>query len=101
RFLLEYMDLLLTERVDEASGFRHVAPGQETGSHVPARGRARWVINKLRALGAWYTKGLEGGSSLRVAINSADSLDAVRDLIHGFFFVQSGEQASEVDIAHV
>ena len=24
----------------------------------------RWVINKLRALGSWYTKGLEGGSHL-------------------------------------
>src|SRR6185503_16355415 len=74
-FLLEYIDLLLGERVDEAQGFRHSAPGQ-TAVEPPqgARGRERWVINKLRALGSWYTKGLEGGSGLRVAVNSAQSI---------------------------
>ena len=29
QFLLDYIDLLLNERVDEAEGFRHVAPGQD------------------------------------------------------------------------
>lgn len=84
RFLLEYIDLLLRERVGEAEGFRHVAPGQSTAP-VPARGRDRWVINKLRALGSWYTKGLEGGSQLRVAINSTETIDDLRMLIRGFF----------------
>jgi tRNA-dihydrouridine synthase B len=86
RFLLDYLELLLGERVDEAAGFRHVAPGPaDSGRHAPARGRDRWVINKLRALGSWYTKGLEGGSHLRVAINSAESLAHLREIIQMFF----------------
>src|SRR3954465_8273655 len=55
QFLLDYIDLLLNERIDEAEGFRHVAPGQEAAASQPARGHDRWVINKLRALNAWYT----------------------------------------------
>jgi tRNA-dihydrouridine synthase B len=87
RFLLAYMDLLLRERVDEETGFRHTAPGLAEGSPPPtARGRERWVINKLRALGSWYTKGLDGGSHLRVAINSAQSIPHLRGLIENFFF---------------
>jgi tRNA-dihydrouridine synthase B len=84
QFLLDYLELLLSERVGEAAGFRHVAPGVP----VPARGRERWVINKLRALGSWYTKGFENGSHLRVAINSAESIGQVRDIIEGFFFAE-------------
>jgi tRNA-dihydrouridine synthase B len=87
RFLLDYMDLLLRERAGEAAGFRHTAPGHSASEPPPtARGRERWVINKLRALGSWYTKGLDGGSSLRVAINSAQSIPELRDLIEDFFF---------------
>lgn len=89
-FLLEYIDLLLDQRVNEADGFRHVAPGQAQAgpppADAPARGRERWVINKLRALGSWYTKGLEGGSHLRVAINSAESIQQLRDIVGEFFF---------------
>jgi tRNA-dihydrouridine synthase len=98
RFLLEYLDLLLKERVDEAEGFRHHAPGSADapGAHV-ARGRERWVINKLRALNSWYSKGLEGGSQFRVAINAAESIAAVRELIARFFF----EAASPVGVAEV
>ncbi|RPH59223.1 MAG: tRNA dihydrouridine synthase DusB [Acidobacteria bacterium] len=81
-FLTQYMDLLLNERVDEAAGFRHMAPGDD---RTPARGRERWVINKLRALIAWYSKGLEGGGQLRVAINSAQSLPETRDILERFF----------------
>ena len=59
RFLLEYIDLLLNERTGEAAGFRHVAPTSGDGirERDVARGHDRWVINKLRALNSWYTKG--------------------------------------------
>jgi nifR3 family TIM-barrel protein len=67
RFLLDYVDLLLHERVRE--GLSH----------------DRWVINKLRALGSYYTKGLENGSHLRTAINTAESLARLRETIDRFF----------------
>jgi tRNA-dihydrouridine synthase B len=86
QFLLDYIDLLMNERIDEAEGFRHVAPGQSTEPATPARGHDRWVINKLRALNSWYTKGLDGGSHLRVKINSAESIGHLRDIIEDFFF---------------
>jgi tRNA-dihydrouridine synthase len=72
RFLLDYIDLLLCERVRDGEDFR-------PHSHD------RWVINKIRALGSWYTKGLDGGSHLRTAINSASSLAQLRELIGSFF----------------
>jgi nifR3 family TIM-barrel protein len=97
RFLLEYIDLLTQERVREPEGFRHAAPtpsGQPpAGSHDasardprPARSHDRWVINKVRALASWYTKGLEGGAQLRTAINTTDSLTELRDLLDLYFF---------------
>jgi tRNA-dihydrouridine synthase B len=67
RFLLEYVDLLMSERVRE--GLSH----------------DRWVINKVRALGSYYTKGLENGSHLRTAINTAESLARLRAAIEEFF----------------
>jgi tRNA-dihydrouridine synthase B len=70
-FLLEYIDLLMKERVHEAREMTH----------------DRWVVNKVRALGSWYTKGLESGSHLRTGINSSQSLDALRGLIAEFFGV--------------
>jgi tRNA-dihydrouridine synthase len=83
-FLLEYIELLLHERTGEDRGFRHVAPGAPTDA---ARGHARWVINKLRALNSWYTKGLDNGSHLRTAINSAESLERLREIVAEFFGV--------------
>src|SRR3954467_1385717 len=71
QFLLEYIDLLMLERIDEARELTH----------------ERWVVNKLRALGSWYTKGLESGSHLRTGINSAPSLEQLRGLITEFFGV--------------
>ena len=39
-FLLDYIDLLLNERVDEAEGFRHVAPGQAPRAEPAPRAAA-------------------------------------------------------------
>ena len=87
RFLLEYIELLLGEGRGESDGFRHTAPGagSERASAGPARGHERWVINKLRALCSWYSKGLEGGSHLRVRINSAERVDDLRAIVDEFF----------------
>jgi tRNA-dihydrouridine synthase B len=87
QFLLDYIDLLLRERVGEQDGFRHVAPGRPPSLPVlpTARGRERWVVNKVRALGSWYTKGLDGGSQLRIAINSAESVPHLKHVISEFF----------------
>lgn len=63
RFLLDYIDLLSAE---------HSASD-------------RWIVNKLRALCGWYTRGFEGGSHLRVAVNQAPSVAALRTLITEFF----------------
>jgi nifR3 family TIM-barrel protein len=86
RFLLEYIELLRTERLQEPSGFRHTAPARiGEKDERPAVGHDRWVINKLRALGSWYTKGLENGSHLRSDINAAESIEALRGIINTFF----------------
>jgi tRNA-dihydrouridine synthase B len=85
RFLLDYIDLLQKERLHEPAGFRHIAPGQAPDA-VAARGHDRWVVNKLRALNSWYTKGVDNGSHLRVAVNAAGSIPALRAVIEDFFF---------------
>jgi tRNA-dihydrouridine synthase B len=91
QFLLDYIELLVHERTGEIEGFRHVAPTSSEALSAagargePARGHDRWVINKLRALNSWYTKGLDNGSHLRVAINSAESLPRLREIIAEFF----------------
>jgi nifR3 family TIM-barrel protein len=85
RFLHDYIDLLLNERVHEAAGFRHAVPGAGSQAHAPARGHDRWVINKIRALCSWYSKGLDGGSHLRIRVNAADRVTQLRDIIDEFF----------------
>ena len=89
QFLLDYIELLQKERVHEPKGFRHVAPGMSDARDVAARGHDRWVINKLRALNSWYTKGLEGGSHLRVKVNAAESIAELKAVIEDFFMVPS------------
>jgi nifR3 family TIM-barrel protein len=69
RFLLDYIELLMDERVDESRALTH----------------DRWVVNKLRALATYYTKGLENGSHLRTAINSAPSLIELCEIVERFF----------------
>jgi nifR3 family TIM-barrel protein len=86
RFLLDYIDLLLDDGSAETDGFRHVAPGQAPAAPDPrARSRERWVVNKVRALCTWYTKGLDGGSHLRIAVNAAPTIAVLQELIDRFF----------------
>jgi tRNA-dihydrouridine synthase B len=100
RFLHEYIELLLNERLNEKDGFRHVAPGTEKrlgpgawglgpGAAREARGHDRWVINKIRALCSWYSKGLDGGSHLRARVNGAITLAELRAIVEAFFFATS------------
>jgi tRNA-dihydrouridine synthase B len=97
QFLLDYIQLLLTEGTDEANGFRHIAPvtgpAQASDQRVPARGRDRWVINKIRALSSWYSKGFDCGSHFRVRVNSCDSVPHLREIIDEFFFSQAHASA--------
>jgi tRNA-dihydrouridine synthase B len=72
QFLLDYMQLLLSENVPESG---------------KALSRERWVINKIRALCSWYTKGFEGGAQFRIGVNSAKSIAELQDLIGKFFLV--------------
>jgi len=91
QFLLDYIGLLLDERVNEDEGFRHVAPGitdhgLRTTDNGPRTTRHdRWVINKLRALCSWYSKGLDNGSHLRVRVNRAESIAELREIVDEFF----------------
>jgi tRNA-dihydrouridine synthase B len=72
RFLLEYIDLLVAD-----------GPGKDAGrAHAS---RDRWVVNKLRALCGYFTKGFDGGAHLRVAVNQAPSVAALRVIIERFF----------------
>lgn len=72
QFLLDYMHLLLTENVPESGKMLS---------------RERWVINKIRALCSWYTKGFDGGAQFRIGVNSAKSIDELRGLIDKFFLL--------------
>jgi tRNA-dihydrouridine synthase B len=103
RFLLEYIDLLLNERADEAAGFRHVAPTADASMTTMERvsRHDRWVINKLRALCTWYTKGLDDGSHLRVAVNAATSLPQLRGIIEEFFMCDTAPGAASLAAADV
>jgi tRNA-dihydrouridine synthase B len=95
KFLLEYMDLLQSEGEGEAEGFRHKA-GSDSSPGVAASSvrlgfsqassrHERWVVNKLRALMSWYSKGLHNGGHLRTAINHAGAISEARDIIKEFF----------------
>jgi tRNA-dihydrouridine synthase len=109
RFLLEYIDLLLNERRNEAAGFRHLAPGVDADNEPfesqrsarDARSRERWVINKVRALCSWYSKGLDGGSSLRVGVNRAESLAQLRAIVGEFFLGPCQDVTPDEDLSPV
>ena len=94
RFLLDYLDLLLLDDEAEPEGFRHTPVKDRslnpTAQERAARGRERWVINKLRALCTWYTKGLENGSHLRTRVNQCESIGELREIVAQFFFEPGG-----------
>jgi nifR3 family TIM-barrel protein len=81
QFLLDYIELLEDERVREEDATR--------------AGHDRWVINKLRALGGYYTKGFENGSLFRAGLNATTSLASLRALIQSFFFEQKPSAATD------
>ncbi len=83
QFLLDYMGLLLADELGEQDGFRHLVV--QASSPRPQASKERWVINKLRALCAWYSKGFEGGAQFRIGVNAAKSIAEVEALIAGFF----------------
>jgi tRNA-dihydrouridine synthase B len=95
-FLFDYIDLLLQDHGVEHDGFRHQAPVQPAAEAParPARSRERFVINKVRALCTWYSKGVDNGSHLRIAVNAAESVAELRDII-GRFFVLPGFAAGD------
>ncbi|MFA5908971.1 MAG: tRNA-dihydrouridine synthase [Vicinamibacterales bacterium] len=88
QFLLDYMGLLLADELGEQEGFRHLVI-QATRPR-PVDSKERWVINKLRALCAWYSKGFEGGAQFRIGVNSAKSIAEVEALIANFFLREAG-----------
>jgi tRNA-dihydrouridine synthase B len=83
RFLLEYIELLADERIDATRALTH----------------DRWVVNKLRALATYYTKGLENGSHLRTVINSTSSLIELCEIVERFFgCAQPGIVAAQAEL---
>ena len=86
QFLLDYIELLSERERSPTSRRRR-------------RSHDRWIVNKLRALGSWYTKGLDNGSHLRTAINTADSLPSLCDVIAGFFFAPPAEAPAPAPVS--
>ena len=44
-------------------------------------------MNKIRALGGYYTKRVENGAELRAGLNTIGSVELLRDLIHRRFML--------------
>ncbi len=59
----------------------------------------RWVVNKVRALASWYTKSLVGGSHLRTAINHAESIGQLREIVALFFISHADTTSSGLQLA--
>jgi tRNA-dihydrouridine synthase B len=93
RFLREYIDLLVAEGPGDVKPPGNEDPhpwsqGSLDSGKVAQYARTshdRWVVNKLRALCGYFTKGFDGGSHLRVAVNQAPSVAELRMLIDNFF----------------
>ncbi|MCU0252417.1 MAG: tRNA dihydrouridine synthase DusB [Vicinamibacterales bacterium] len=85
RFLIDYIDLLVREAPWGEEDLRQRGDAIPRKRYDPAATHDRWVVNKLRALCGYYTKGVDGGAHLRVAVNQAPSVGALRTLIEEFF----------------
>ena len=94
QFLLDYLEMLLADEKGEQDGFRHLV--LQASSPKPQASKERWVVNKLRALCTWYTKGFEGGSQFRTGVNTAKSIADVEELIANFFFAGARPQAESL-----
>jgi tRNA-dihydrouridine synthase B len=97
RLLLDYLDLLPEHlRTTPNAAVRHRAHFPDHSDPAASRGGPRpdrrpetgdrWVVNKVRALASWYTRGLQNGSHMRMAVNSARSSGQIRELVDRFFF---------------
>jgi len=64
------------------------APGSRRASTLD-----RWVINKVRALCSWYTKGFDGGAQFRIGVNLTKSIAELEDLVSEFFFSPEAPRA--------
>ena len=94
QFLLDYLEMLLADQKGEQDGFRHLV--LQASSPKPQASKERWVVNKLRALCTWYTKGFEGGSQFRTGVNTAKSIADVEELIANFFHAGARPQAESL-----
>ena len=54
------------------------------------------MINKVRALCAWYSKELECGSQLPAPVNTADSLARLDEIIDEFFAAETAAAEGRV-----
>ena len=71
-------------------GLIHIRPRRDYGhgtregpqDQKEAVGREKWVINKIRALCSWYTKGFEGGAQFRIGVNAAKSIAELEDILN-------------------
>ena len=52
------------------------------------------MINKIRALCSWYTKGFDGGAQFRIGVNSVKSIAELRDLIEQFFMLHPADSSA-------
>jgi tRNA-dihydrouridine synthase B len=84
QFLLDYIALL--ENVAPGNPGAPGASSPESRAARVARGHERWVINKIRALCSWYSRGFDNGSHFRVRVNSCESSGELREIIDEFFF---------------
>jgi hypothetical protein len=55
----------------------------------------------VRALCSWYSKGLDGGSSLRVAVNRAESLTQLRAIVGDFFLAPCQDVTPDENLSPV
>jgi tRNA-dihydrouridine synthase B len=88
QFLRDYIELLLAEPSAEPSAARRQTSRASRPSARAGLSPDRHAIQKLRALIAWFSKGLEGGSHLRAAINRTETVSQATEALDRFFGVE-------------